>query len=83
MKVFKSSAAPENSKNSTSIPRSHTERLVQAIANNFDTDISSQNGKMQTHSLALIMEQPCNGNETSDEETFVMLKKRDEGFISS
>ena len=48
---------------------------MQAIADNFDIDISSQNGKMQTHSLALIMTQPCNGNETSDEETFVTLKK--------
>ena len=75
MKVFKSSEAPENSKNSKSILRRHTEGLVQVIADNFDTEISSQNGKMQTHSLAAIMTQPCNGNETSEEETFVTLKK--------
>ena len=73
--MFKSSKAPENSKNSKSILRSHTEGLVQALADNFDTEISSQNGKMQTHSLALIMTQPCNGNETSEEGTFVTLKK--------
>ena len=48
---------------------------MQAIADNFDTEISSQNRKMQTHSLALIMTQPCNGNETSEEGTFVTLKK--------
>ena len=73
--MFKSSVALENSKNSKYIPRSHTEGLMQAIADKFDIDISSQNGKMQTHSLALIMTQLCNGNETSDEETFVTLKK--------
>ena len=48
---------------------------MQAITDNFDIDISSRNRKMETHSLALIMTQPCNGNETSDEETFAMLKK--------
>ena len=51
VKRFKSSAALENSKNG-SILRDHTESLVQAVADNFDTDISLQNGKMQTHSLA-------------------------------
>ena len=74
-KVFKSSGAPENSENSKSILKSHTEGLVQAIADNFDTDISSENGKIQTHPLAVIMAQPCNSNESSDKETFVTLKK--------
>ena len=50
---------------------------MQAVANISDTDISSQNGKMQTHSLAFIMAQPCNGNETFDKETFVTLKKKE------
>ena len=31
--------------------------LVQAIADNFDADISSQNGKVSTHSLALDLTQ--------------------------
>jgi len=28
--------------------------LIQAVADNFDADISSQNGKMTTHSLAML-----------------------------
>jgi len=32
--------------------------LVQVIADNFDADISSQNGKLSTHSLAVLVTQP-------------------------
>ena len=32
--------------------------LVQVIADNFDADISSQNGKLSTHSLAVLLTQP-------------------------
>ena len=34
--------------------------LVQAIADNIDADISSQNGKVSTHSLALLLTQQTN-----------------------
>ena len=39
--------------------------LVQVIADNFDCDISSMNGKKQTHSLAMIVIQP-DDNENDD-----------------
>ena len=34
--------------------------LVQVVVDNFDTDISSPNGKLSTHSLAMIVTQPAN-----------------------
>ena len=51
VKRFKVSAAVENTKNITLNLRNHTQRLVQAVADNFDTTISSQNRKSKpTHS---------------------------------
>ena len=39
--------------------------LVQTIVDNFDADIHSPNGKLSTHSLAMILTQPSTpGNET-------------------
>ena len=32
--------------------------LVQVVADNFDADISSQNGKLSTHSLAVLVTKP-------------------------
>ena len=32
--------------------------LIQAVADNFDASISSQNGKLTTHSLAMLIAQP-------------------------
>ena len=32
--------------------------LIQVVADNFDCDISSPNGKLSTHSLAMIITQP-------------------------
>ena len=45
VKRFKASAAVENTKSITLNLRNHTQGLVQAVADNFDTTISSQNGK--------------------------------------
>ena len=45
VKRFKASAAVENTKNITLNLINHTQGLVQAVADNFDTTISSQNGK--------------------------------------
>ena len=40
--------------------------LIQAVADNFDANISSQNGKLTTHSLAMLITQPT--NDTPDEQ---------------
>ena len=37
--------------------------LIQAVAENFDANISSQNGKITTHSLAMIITQPTNASD--------------------
>ena len=52
---------------------------MQAVADNFDTTISSPNGKKQTHSLALLMIQPASKQDKTAEEqsTFIRLKKSD------
>ena len=48
--------------------------LVQTIVDNFDADIHSPNGKLSTHSLAMILTQPSTpGNET-DADTIERLK---------
>lgn len=56
---FKKSAAVAAAKNVelTSISKAE-EGMIQFIADNFDADISSQNGKLSTHSLAVLMTQP-------------------------
>ncbi len=51
--------------------------LVQVVADNFDTDILSQNRKMSTHSLAMIIMQPSEGvNEKT--EAIQWLSKSDD-----
>ena len=40
--------------------------LVQVIVDNFDADISSQNGKVSTHSLAVLVTQPDRGGSVDD-----------------
>ena len=48
--------------------------LVQTIVDNFDANIHSPNGKLSTHSLAMILTQPSTpGNET-DADTIERLK---------
>ncbi len=56
---FKKSAACAASLSSslTGISDS-SEGLIQFVVDNFDADISSQNGKLSTHSLAMLMTQP-------------------------
>ena len=79
VKRFRSSATLENYKNANCVLRSHIEVLVQAVAESFDRDISSQIGKMQTYSLALLTTQPIteNGSSDGETETFMRLKKSD------
>lgn len=51
------------------------DRLIQVVAVDFDTDINSQNGKLSTHSLAMIIMQPTHENDTPPRETIPGLKK--------
>ena len=48
--------------------------LVQVVADNFDTDISSPNGKLSTHSLAVLMTQKAQINESSETEQIRCIK---------
>ena len=78
VKRFRASAAAvENTENITLNLRNHTQGLVQAVADNFNTTISSQNGKKQTHSLALLLTQPSGDEHIEEQLTFPKLKKTD------
>jgi hypothetical protein len=52
--------------------------MVQVIVNNFDADISSQNGKMSTHSLAVFVTQPCHENVCENQTARFQRIKKDE-----
>ena len=51
--------------------------LVQTIVDNFDADIHSPNGKLSTHSLAMILTQPSSPGNDQDAETIVRLAHGD------
>ena len=54
--------------------------LIQVVVDNFDADISSQNGKLSTHSLAVLVTQPSDSNEPADsykENTIKRIGKND------
>ena len=56
---FKSSAAHAAAKNREKIGISSTGGgLIQAVADNFDANISSANGLKSTHALAILLTQP-------------------------
>ena len=44
--------------------KSEVDGMIQGVGDNFDQQICSQNGKLQTHSIALPMTQKCNQNVT-------------------
>ena len=70
LKRFRSPVAfHASSANNSSILRHHSEGLVQAVADNFDCNISSMNGLRQTHSLALMMIQ--HGREAVNKDEFI------------
>ena len=48
--------------------------LVQVVVDNFDADIASQNGKLSTHSLAVLLTQPA-ANSQHQEHNIPHLKK--------
>ena len=49
--------------------------VILVVADNFDTDISSPNGKLSTHSLAMIIIQPTHEDDTPPNETIPRLNK--------
>jgi hypothetical protein len=54
--------------------------LIQSLVDHFDADISSQNGKVSTHSLAVLMTQPMqssNDHTTCESESIVRISKAD------
>ena len=76
---FKKSAAVAASKHAELCGISDsTDGLVQVVVDNFDADISSQNGKLSTHSLAVLVTQPEN-KRGSIEEKIPRLKKSQMG----
>ena len=65
---FKKSAAVSSAKDLAEQGMSDAKHgLVQVVSDNFDTDISSPNGKASTHSLAMIVMQPtCDNHPAPD-----------------
>ncbi len=51
--------------------------LIQVVADNFDAAISSPNGMLSTHSLAMIIIQPAHSNDIAQSDTIPRLKKSD------
>ena len=52
----------------------HSGGLIQVIADNFDTDVSSQNGLQSTHSLAMLTTQNKNSN-PDDSDTVQTIRR--------
>ena len=49
--------------------------LVHVVTDNFDTDIFSANGKLSTHSLAMIITQPTDEGDTQKNDIIRRLQK--------
>ena len=58
---------------------SRTQGMIQGLGDNFDQDIASQNGKIQTHSMALLMTQVQKSDFEDDGSTIPRLKKSELG----
>lgn len=73
---FKKSAAVAAAQdlNQQGISNSH-HGLVQIVADNFDADICSPNGKLSTHSLAMIITQPAKENDTQEHKSIKRISK--------
>ena len=72
---FKKSAAVAASADPSSLGISSSGSMIQVIVDNFDTDISSPNGKASTHSLAMILTQPVKNQNFHAHETFPRLTR--------
>ena len=55
------------------LKKTHSTQDV-GVVDNFDADISSQNGKFSTHSLALLVKQPSDSNKPADLEEEYIIK---------
>ena len=77
-KRFKRSAAKAASQDISlqGIP-STANGMVQIVADNFDADISSPNGKLSTHSLAMIMMQPQKEGTEHEHDTILRISKEE------
>ncbi len=51
--------------------KSEVDDLIQGIGDNFDQQISSQNGKVQTHSMALLLTQTASNRSQDDKEELI------------
>ena len=71
-----SSAVYSNNQQSNGVLQHCSQGLVQCVADNYDCNISSMNGKKQTHSLALIMIQHSKKNFDEDENLVIPRLKR-------
>ena len=76
LKRFRSSAAFHASNTLNTTLRDHSTGLVQAVADNFDCNISSMNGLRQTHSLALMMIQAGEEDKSLTDATFPRKKMK-------
>ena len=75
---FKSSAAVAASTNPANQGISDAkDGLIQIVADNFNSDISSPNGKLSTHSMAMIVMQPTRNSDKPQCETIPRLKKNE------
>ena len=72
---FKVSAAHFAKKEDIIVDSKHT--LIQGVSDNFDSNLSTQNGLQQTHSLASIVAQHCNSPCNVTREPISRLKKKD------
>ena len=77
---FKKSAAVAASSSPTLQGISDSNSVIQVVVDNFDADISSQNGKLSTHSLAVLVTQPDVSNQTeqSDNTEVITRVKRND-----
>ena len=66
----------KSTKNITLNIRNHTQGLVQAVTDNFDTTISSQNQK-KPNLLQLLLTQPVGDEHIEEQLTFPKFKKTD------
>ena len=72
---FKISAAAASTSLDTSKTLSQKNGLIQGVSDNFDANLSNQNGLKQTHSLATIITQYCSSAETQSRQPIPRLKK--------
>ena len=75
---FKKSAAVATKEDINMEAIKHADNgMIQVIVDNFDVDISSQNGKLSTHSLAVLVTQPDTKQCKTESATIRRIKKEE------